>query len=497
MNTIFTDGMRFVDEFGRERIFHGINVCDKGRKVGGTGRREYDCEWDEALFEQFRNCGFNIIRFGITWDAVEPQPGKYNDDYLDSLAKILDKCAENGFYCYLDMHQDLYSSFEDKDGFGDGAPAWACLDGGHKYKAHRFVWAEGYFFNKAVHKCFDSFWANAEVNGRGLQDWYCDMWAHVVGKLGSHPAVIGFDVMNEPFMGSDGGVIFRKLILELIKVTLCDRSISLIELAKTLLIKERRLHIADQYTAYHLRKVTSAADSIVRRFDTCKYTPFINKAAEEIRRENKSGIIFLENSYYSNLAIPCAAGEVTVGGKRDESFAYAPHAYDIVADTPMYKYAGTDRMTALLAEPRRMQERLNIPVVFGEWGGFQPDTDWYYHCEFILDTFDKYHWSDTYWAYFDGLFDSELPVRVLKRPYPRAVAGRIIEYRHDRSEGSFSLRFEQDKSCKAPTEIYAHKAVRAVESDLKYTVTEADGGYIVAFKGGKNGIHDIKITFCE
>ena len=32
MNTIFTDGMRFVDEFGRERIFHGINVCDKGRK---------------------------------------------------------------------------------------------------------------------------------------------------------------------------------------------------------------------------------------------------------------------------------------------------------------------------------------------------------------------------------------------------------------------------------------------------------------------------------
>lgn len=58
MNTIFTDGMRFVDEFGRERIFHGINVCDKGRKVGGTGMREYDCEWDEALFEQFRNCGF-------------------------------------------------------------------------------------------------------------------------------------------------------------------------------------------------------------------------------------------------------------------------------------------------------------------------------------------------------------------------------------------------------------------------------------------------------
>lgn len=129
--------------------------------------------------------------------------------------------------------------------------------------------------------------------------------------------------------------------------------------------------------------------------------------------------------------------------------------------------------------------------------GFQTDTDWYYHCEFILDTFDKYHWSDTYWAYFDGLFNSELPVHVLKRPYPRAVAGRIIEYRHDRSEGSFSFSFEQDKSCKAPTEIYAHKAVRAVESDLKYTVTEADGGYIVAFKGGKNGIHDIKITFCE
>lgn len=496
MNTILTDGKSFKDELGRERIFHGINVCDKGTKIDGTNKRIYMQEWPQEYFDEFRRCGFNIIRFGITWDAVEPQPGKYDDAYLDSLGKILDRCEENGLYCYIDMHQDLYSYFEDEKSWGDGAPKWACLTDGYKYKFHHFTWAEGYFWGRATQHSFDSFWENKQVNGKGLRDYYADMWLHVATRLGSHPAVIGFDLMNEPFMGADGGKIFKKIILELIKVTLCDPSISKKELIDTLIHKDKRLRIAEQYTSYHMRKVTSKADALVKKFDTERYTPFINETTSKIRTVNKNGIVFLENCYYSNLAIPCCAGEITVDGKRDKSFGYAPHTYDLVADSPMYKYAGTNRIKAQLEEPRRMQERLDIPVVFGEWGGYQADTEWYYHCEYILDTFDKYHWSDTYWAYFPGLFESPIYDGVLNRPYPRAVAGKITEYRHDRENNAFTLSFEQPEGVNAPTEIYAHKPVKSVKTDGKYQINKADIGCgAVISISTEPGTHSVIVEF--
>ena len=30
MDKILTSGTSFVDEYGRERIFNGVNLCDKG-----------------------------------------------------------------------------------------------------------------------------------------------------------------------------------------------------------------------------------------------------------------------------------------------------------------------------------------------------------------------------------------------------------------------------------------------------------------------------------
>ena len=36
----------------------------------------------EKYFEAFRRKGFNLIRFGIFWDGVEPGPGQYDMEYL-------------------------------------------------------------------------------------------------------------------------------------------------------------------------------------------------------------------------------------------------------------------------------------------------------------------------------------------------------------------------------------------------------------------------------
>ena len=152
MDTIRVQDMKFVDSHGRERIFTGMNVCDKTTYTPGFKANEHskDLFW----VDEFRKNGFNIIRLGMTWSVVEPEKGKYNEEYLNSIEKIMDYCHENGIYVYLDMHQDLYSP---KSGDGDGAPDWATLCEPYTFKKPKFVWAEGYFWGKAVHKAFDNF----------------------------------------------------------------------------------------------------------------------------------------------------------------------------------------------------------------------------------------------------------------------------------------------------------------------------------------------------
>ncbi|MGN1169589.1 MAG: cellulase family glycosylhydrolase, partial [Acutalibacteraceae bacterium] len=165
-------GMRIVDSHGRERIFNGINVCDKGHYDNETKKRTYSLEWTKGLAHKFKEHGFNLIRLGFTWDAVEPEPGKINEKYISFLKSVLDECEQEGIYVYLDMHQDLYSAAGIP--VGDGAPGWATKPGKYEFQKTKLVWAEGYFWGRAVHQAFDSFWDNVKADGKGLQDWYAE-----------------------------------------------------------------------------------------------------------------------------------------------------------------------------------------------------------------------------------------------------------------------------------------------------------------------------------
>ena len=110
-----------TDARGRVVILHGLNqvykVAPYTPSADGFGA-------DDAAFLQ-RN-GFDVVRVGVIWSAVEPHPGRYNHAYLDSIARTVRTLARHGIYALLDFHQDLYNEkFQ-----GEGAPAWAVQDGG-------------------------------------------------------------------------------------------------------------------------------------------------------------------------------------------------------------------------------------------------------------------------------------------------------------------------------------------------------------------------------
>ena len=141
---------------------------------------EHPVSTAELIAELARN-GINIIRLGVTWEGIEPKMDEYNTVYLDGVKNTLDICEKYGVYAFIDWHQDLFSCHNLTS--GDGAPKWACARSLDKPHDPYLIWAEGYFADPGIHKCFDAFWNNEPVCGRGIQDRYCDMIAYTVKYL--------------------------------------------------------------------------------------------------------------------------------------------------------------------------------------------------------------------------------------------------------------------------------------------------------------------------
>ncbi len=488
MEKILTSGTSFVDEYGRERIFNGVNLCDKGWP-DGNGKLCHVYEYDDKMFRALAENGFNIVRLGITWAAVEPECGKYNEKYVDGIRKMLDQCEKYGLYAYIDMHQDLYSNYCYE--WGDGAPEWACLTNGKKKKDIKIVWAEGYFWGKSVHNAFDNFWTNKTYKGKGLLDRFADMWKYVAEKLGDHPALFGFDMFNEPFLGSDGGKVFRQLIKGLVKTTLTDKRINRFKLIKDA-VKLDIPAVLEQYNGEVLHDVALGAAELVEKFDRERYTPFLNKTAGAIRSVTDNGIMFIDNCYYSNLSIPCKAGPIEYDGKAEEKMCFSPHGYDFMVDTPLYKHASSSRTDAIFGEHENSQKRLGIPVLVGEWGGYSEGTEWYPHVHHLLKFFDDRKWSNTYWAFHEGLIGDGI-MKELNRPYPRAVTGEIKAYCHNRKENTFTLAYEQTKEFDAKTIVYLPSEPKSVGCSGEYEILPCTyGGYTLEIATAI-GSHELKI----
>lgn len=478
MNTISVSGKRLVDEYGRERIFNGLNFVYKEVGKDEDGIIRYKTDITSDLLEALKKKGINIIRLGLTWAGIEPEPGKYNLEYLDGYKKVLKLCEKHGIYAFIDWHQDLFSAFCSIP--GDGAPEWACL---HTKNSHppRVIWAEGYFFHKDIHKSFDDFWNNREIAGKGLRDSFCDMLTFTAEYLKDCKAVIGYDVFNEPFPGSPGGKIFRTLVKSGAETLLFNKRVDRKRLIGDAFNKDimAMLSVADDPKVYN--KIIEDAKDMLFEFDTKRYYPFLVAAAEAIRKADKTGIIISENCYYSNLGIPCSVPRIVYkNGERENNHVFSPHGYDITVDSPLTNEASPNRVDFIFDEHKRTQARLDVPVIVGEWGGMVPGSDSYPALEHLIDKFDSNKWSQTYWHYYNDFENSRI-MDVICRPLPIAVAGEIKEYSYDRKNKLFTLAYKGSSTIKAPTLIYLPSEPKKIYSTKNYIIK--DNGILQVYAG--------------
>eukprot|EP00929_Paragymnodinium_shiwhaense_P057867 TRINITY_DN28981_c0_g1_i1.p1 TRINITY_DN28981_c0_g1~~TRINITY_DN28981_c0_g1_i1.p1 ORF type:complete len:546 (-),score=87.58 TRINITY_DN28981_c0_g1_i1:284-1921(-) len=207
--TAHADGF-LRDAQGRVRIFRGFNDIQrskaKGHKPGGVDYLPKALVHDFVL-DGLEEQGFNAMRVPMMWAAAHPFENVTDFTYLENVSRVVDSMGQRHIYSLFDMHQDVLSSrLSDPQGDTgyDGAPRWLVdkteLSPTEQYpapwKAPLKQWGEGYL-TKATGKCFQDIYDN--VHG-GLDDW-ARFWRDVAGAFKNQTAVLGYELINEPWVG--------------------------------------------------------------------------------------------------------------------------------------------------------------------------------------------------------------------------------------------------------------------------------------------------------
>lgn len=351
---------------------------------------------DQSAFDSIKSWGMNSIRLGIFWDGLEPEPGKIDSLYLKQLDSLILRAEKAGLYVLLDMHQDLYS---EKYG-GDGAPDWACLDEGKPNTIIGGSWDDAYFTSPAIQTAFDNFWKNKKVSdGMGVQDHLINVWRTVAERYAESKTVIGFNLMNEPFIGSAINQVLEAYFKKILSINeehaLLDISTEeeLLELWLSSDGRAQVMQLLENKEWY--KQVMDASEPIYKEFEEKHLQSFYDKAYQEIRSVNSRHLLFLEPSVSANIGV-----KSFLKNNFGNRLVYSPHTYDIVTDTDHQASFSKDRLELILNRHHEKNNSLNVPLVMGEWGAFYgADSSVIEQAEYLLDYMKAIDSGHFYWSF--------------------------------------------------------------------------------------------------
>jgi len=174
-SSISRAGQWLIDGQGRVVVVHGVNLVHKTAPFYPDTFTAQDAQF-------LASEGFTVALIGFIWQAVEPQPGVYDDAYVQHVVDLDHLLAQYGIRTLVDFHQNFWSI-----GSADGAPAWATLG------------------TNALDD-FQAFWDNDPApDGAGIQAHFDRAWAHVASYLSGDTNVLGLDPLNEPQPGPRSG----------------------------------------------------------------------------------------------------------------------------------------------------------------------------------------------------------------------------------------------------------------------------------------------------
>ncbi len=395
---IGTTGRWFTDSDGKVVVFHGLNEIYNLPPYSPAADGFGD---DDAQF--LADHGFNAVRVGVIPEAIEPEPGVFNDAYLASIKNTVQTLADHGIVSLLDMNQGNYSSVFG----GDGMPAWMTQTGGLPNPPN-LGFALNYPLNPAMNHAWDAFWANAPAaDGAGLQNHYAQLYEHVANYFKDDPNILGYGIMNEPWPG-----------------------------AQTL--------------------PTLFGSNV---FDAQQLTPFYNQVATAIRAVDPATPIFFQPNLLSNFAVPTHLGGID---QAHTVFTFHDYCMTMQLGLEALNFLCPANIQANVDNALAYATAHDIPAFMSEFGLFGPASD----LSAITDpeqVADQHLLSWTEHAYSGDnpnaidpnqqalVFNPHLPpvgdnvdtakLEALAQPYPQLVAGTPTSWSFDAGSDTFTLGY--------------------------------------------------------
>ncbi|MFL5845810.1 MAG: cellulase family glycosylhydrolase [Solirubrobacteraceae bacterium] len=389
-------GRWITDARGRVVILQGINMVYKRAPYApdATGFGEDDARFLAAE-------GFDTVRVGVIYKALEPEPGVYDDAYLTRIVKTVNTLGRHGIVSLVDFHQDMYNErFQ-----GEGWPDWAVYDDGLPAEPKR-GFSTNYLVMPALQRAYDNFFDDvAGPGGVGLQERYVAAFAHVAERFRRNDNVLGYDLMNEPWPGA--------VWQDCINPAGCPAN-------------------------------------------DAKLAAFSAKAIAAIRTADTRHLVFYEPWVLFNFG-----GGTSIGPFGDKKLAMSFHSYCLSAGSSDSN-AGCDATDDLVADHADAHaERTGDALLLTEFGATQNDDI----LTAMVNRYERHMigWQEWHYCGCDDptttgsgdkqaiVLDPAKPPRganlraptlkILSRPHPRAVAGTPEGYDFDDATGAFTLRW--------------------------------------------------------
>lgn len=347
----------FRDGNGRLMQLNSVAIGDAFK------RPPYADSLQEQDYDALASLGFDSVRVLVVWAHLEPERGVYSESAFAALAERIQALQARKLRVIIDMHQDLYG-----EGFvgGDGAPAWTCEQEHYASFTPRSPWFLG-AFEPGVRHCVTQFFRSTE-----LREAYRRVWNEVARRINS-PAVIGFEIMNEPFFG----------------------------------------------------------DLDMERFERDYLAPLYTDVIATVRHHRPEWLAFVQPSVAFN------AGQGSeLPTLRQGNIVFAPHIYDIRAESgDGFTETNIEPLRARVQMAADKARQLGAALWIGEYGGIAAHQGIGLYMRTVLDAADELGASRSHWTYErnagygslneNGSHKTEL-MRALVRPRAKAIAAEAF-----------------------------------------------------------------------
>ncbi|TNV80325.1 hypothetical protein FGO68_gene10517 [Halteria grandinella] len=451
------------DASNRTMILHGVNIVPKTHPyIPRNDTFDPVFSLTEAEIKGLSEWGFNVVRLGIMWQAVEVAPGVYNETYMDEMEALINKMGSYGIYSLVDGHQDAVSNNTCGEGFPNfyTQSAKSYCDGGYipwmmdyygfcysiRDFGYRFTPEGKPYVEDCRTKSFAEYYMTAEsldimeqlyTNHSSLQNSYIAYWKYVSARLAGNPYIVGYDPLNEPFPSNvykDPEIVFEPGLFD-------ERSLEPL------------------YSRTYLEAYKPADAGNMMFFEAAEFPDEMGIFG---------GLVF-------NLGFTKPPG----GEMNSAYHVVNDHTYCfqlVNSQNPLQSYGRNNTQCRLWHEDRigtRAQDakRYGVPLFISEFGGCGEDQDGFDEITMVGEVCDEHLSGWAYWQFknfndpttsgefFEGFYhqDGTLQTNKLKaltRTYLPLTQGELVSMAFSVADASFKAQFRVNTGIQQPSVLY-------------------------------------------